>query len=103
MIADWRLSALALAAGFTAGIIYFGGLWLTVRKLPHARHPILLALGSLAGRMAILLLPMYLTTAGQLFRVSIFLLAFLFARFLSIYRLKPQVIGVNKEGNWYGD
>lgn len=50
-VAWWQL-ALAFAAGAAAGMLYFGGLWLTVRRLPTARRPVLLSLGSFAVRTA---------------------------------------------------
>ncbi len=43
--------ALALALGAVLGAWFFGGLWWTVRRLPAARHPALLALASLVVRM----------------------------------------------------
>jgi len=51
------MEALQLIVGFCvgalAGIFYFGGLWFTLRRLPRARHPIVLALGSLVLRTGI--------------------------------------------------
>ncbi|MEE3719742.1 ATP synthase subunit I [Tumidithrix elongata RA019] len=44
-----------LILGAVLGTIYFGGLWVTVRKLPKARAPVLLALGSFFGRLGIVL------------------------------------------------
>lgn len=43
--------AAALAVGIGFGGAYFGGLWLTVRRVPDARRPGLLVLGSYAGRL----------------------------------------------------
>lgn len=44
---------LALLAGFGLGVLFFGGLWLTVRALPRARYPAALMLGSFWGRTAL--------------------------------------------------
>ncbi len=44
-----------LVAGAALGSLYFGGLWLTVRRLPATRRPSTLGLASLAGRGGILL------------------------------------------------
>lgn len=41
--------------GILLGNIYFVGLWLTVRKLPQVRAPMLLAMGSFISRLAIVL------------------------------------------------
>ena len=37
---------LSLLVGGPLGGIFFGGLWLTVRRLPHSKHPELLVLAS---------------------------------------------------------
>ena len=51
-VTPWQV-AIAAAAGAVAGTLYFGGLWLTVRRLPTVRRPLLLSLGSLAVRTAV--------------------------------------------------
>lgn len=40
------LSAIAFVAGMGLGAIYFGGLWLTVRRLPSTRFPVRWLVGS---------------------------------------------------------
>jgi F1F0 ATPase subunit 2 len=42
----------ALGVGAGLGLWFFGGLWWTVRQMPVARHPLLLAVGSFAVRTA---------------------------------------------------
>ena len=44
-----------LMLGLVLGIFFYGGLWFTVKRLPSARHPALLALGSFWVRMIIVL------------------------------------------------
>lgn len=39
-------AVLTIASGIALGLAFYGGLWLTVRRLPAARHPALLALAS---------------------------------------------------------
>lgn len=51
--------------GAALGTLYFWGLWVTVRRLPAARRPGLLAMGSFMGRMAILLLGLALLVRDQ--------------------------------------
>ena len=41
---------LILAAGFALGVLFYGGLWLTIRALPKSKHATLLALASFWGR-----------------------------------------------------
>jgi len=48
----WKL-ALALAAGAAVGLVYFGGLWMTVRRLSDARRPHVWALVSFAARTVV--------------------------------------------------
>jgi len=43
----------AVCAGLLLGGLYFGGLWWTVRRMPHVRHPLNLYFGSLIVRVAI--------------------------------------------------
>ncbi len=46
---------LAFMAGVLLGVLFFAGLWLTVRAIPAARHPVLLALGSFWTRTVVTL------------------------------------------------
>ena len=46
---------LRLLGGTALGILFYTGLWLTVRQLPHSRHPIALTLASFWIRMLVLL------------------------------------------------
>ncbi len=46
---------LTLIWGALLSTIYFGGLWITVRKLPKSRSPIFLAIGSFICRLGIVL------------------------------------------------
>lgn len=55
----WQL-LLALAAGGAVGLFYFGGLWLTVRRLPVAPRPQLLLIGSFFLRLVLSLAALYL-------------------------------------------
>lgn len=54
---DVTITPLALAAGWglILGLVYFGGLWLTVRRLAVSAHPHRLWTLSFALRMALLL------------------------------------------------
>lgn len=47
------LTGLALVAGAVLGTAYFGGLWLTARRVPDSRHPAALALGSFVLRLLV--------------------------------------------------
>ncbi|OKH40047.1 hypothetical protein NIES2119_03610 [[Phormidium ambiguum] IAM M-71] len=59
MVNDLILFLLALATGIGLGLLYFGGLWLTVRQLPKTPYPLLLTISSFVGRISISLLGFY--------------------------------------------
>ena len=44
-----------LVVGVALGVIFFGGLWLTLQRLPISRRPYLLTLSSVMVRMAAVL------------------------------------------------
>lgn len=52
--------ASAAAGGVVLGLIYFGGLWITVNKVSGARRPYLLLTGSFLLRTALILVGFYL-------------------------------------------
>lgn len=54
-----------LLAGFGLGVLFYGGLWMTIRALPGSRHPTLLALGSFWGRTALVLAGLTLAMAHR--------------------------------------
>jgi F1F0 ATPase subunit 2 len=54
----WQL-AVALGAGTAIGFFYFGGLWLTVTRIPGSRNPHLLLIGSFFLRLAVTLAAFY--------------------------------------------
>ncbi|MCK4391050.1 MAG: ATP synthase subunit I [Desulfobacterales bacterium] len=72
--------AIAFTAGIGLGVFYFGGLWLTVRRLPTARRPALLSLLSFFGRLGVVLFGFYLVMGPRWERLLVCLLAFLGTR-----------------------
>ncbi len=71
---------LALMAGMGLSAFYFGGLWLTVRRLPQSARPVLLTLGSFYGRMAVVLAGFYLVMGGHWERLAVSVIGFLLIR-----------------------
>jgi F1F0 ATPase subunit 2 len=55
---------MALAAGAALGAVFFGGLWLTVRRLPGTRSPYRFYSLSLLFRLTLVLAGFYLLAAG---------------------------------------
>jgi F1F0 ATPase subunit 2 len=75
--------------GMGAGVVYFGGLWWTVRQLPLVRQPALLTLGSFFVRTGISLTAFYLASGGHWERILISLLGFIIVRGLLVRRVRP--------------
>lgn len=71
---------LALLVGIGLGLFYFGGLWLTVQRLPTIRHPALLMLGSFLMRTLAALSGFYVVMNGSWARLLICLAGFLTIR-----------------------
>lgn len=57
--------ALSIAAGFLLGVVFYGGLWLTIRHLLVTHNPIGVTLGSLLLRMATVLAGLLLVARGD--------------------------------------
>jgi F1F0 ATPase subunit 2 len=84
----WQI-LLAGSVGVGVGVVYFGGLWLTVRRLPDARRPALLLLGSVVGRTVLTLLGFYLVMGARWERLLACLAGFILARMVLVRRLGP--------------
>jgi F1F0 ATPase subunit 2 len=81
---------LSMAAGAGLGFFYFGGLWLTVRRLAGSGKPVLLFGASFVLRTILTVLGFYLVMDGSLERMLACLLGFIVARQLLISRLRPE-------------
>ena len=78
----------AFIAGMALGTLFFGGLWLTVRKIVTAKVPALWVLGSFIFRVGIVLLGFYFIGAGSWQRLVSCLIGFVVARFIVIHFTK---------------
>jgi F1F0 ATPase subunit 2 len=83
--------ALALAAGMLLGAIFFGGLWLTVRKGASSKQPALWFFGSLLLRMSIALAGFYFVSGGHWERLLLCLLGFVMARLVVTWLSRPPL------------
>jgi F1F0 ATPase subunit 2 len=81
--------ALAFGTGAVLGGLYFGVLWLTVRRLPRARRPALLTAASFGLRIALLAGGLVVIMDGSGVRLLAALLGILAARTLMIRRVRP--------------
>lgn len=88
---------LALAIGAGLGVVFFGGLWLTLLRVPTSRWPILLVLGSLVGRTAITLAGFYQVMDGNWLRLLACVVGFALVRQWLIRRSVFQTIVRGKD------
>lgn len=79
----------ALVAGLILGVIFFGGLWLTVRKGLRSKKAALIFIGSFIFRMTIILLGFYYVGGDSWQRMLVCLAGFLIARTV-ITRIKQK-------------
>ncbi|MFZ2235763.1 MAG: ATP synthase subunit I [Dokdonella sp.] len=68
------------ALGFVLGLIFFGGLWWTIRRMLHSPRPALWMLGSLVLRMGIVLTGFWLIAGHDWKRMLVCLAGFFIAR-----------------------
>ncbi len=78
-------SLLYLFIGLGLGLLYFGGLWLTIKNMNQARSPIVLTLGSFILRTGtVFLVLIYVARQGDWENILILLAGFIVSRiFLS--------------------
>ena len=72
--------ALACAAGGGLGVLFFGGLWWTVRRAVSSPLPALWFAGSLLVRTVAVVIGLYLVSRGDWKRLAACLVGFLAAR-----------------------
>jgi F1F0 ATPase subunit 2 len=75
-------------AGGMLGVLFFGGLWWTVRKGLSSQRPALWFFGSLLLRMSIVLAGFYLVGRGHWERLVLCLFGFVMARLVVTLRLR---------------
>lgn len=85
--------ALAAAAGIVLGLVYYGGLWWTVRRLQVTKHPGLLFTASFLVRTAIVLVGLFAVSGGDWFLISISLVLFIVVRMVLTRRFSPETGG----------
>lgn len=85
----WQL-ALAVVAGLAAGLVYFGGLWLTVQRLPTARRPQVLVLASFVLRLAVTVAVIGLCAWRHWQLLAACVAAFLVMRVVLVRRWAPE-------------
>ncbi len=83
---------LAVLAGGILGLVYFGGLWLTVSAMQRVRSPALLFVGSFVLRMSLAVAGFWLVMAGQWERAAACLAGFVAVRIVLTRRLGSAIV-----------
>ena len=79
----------ALVAGVGLGLFYFGGLWLTIERLPQSKSPALFAMISFVGRTVLTLVGFYYVMGDSWQRLVACLVGVVVARVVLVRRLGP--------------
>jgi F1F0 ATPase subunit 2 len=89
---DWQKGIGLLAGGFGLGLLFYGGLWLTVRHLPTMRRPALLFTVSLLARTTLAVIGLYAITGGYWLGLLVALAGFVLARpiVIRLTRVRPD-------------
>ena len=85
----WTLM-MALMAGIALGGGYFGGLWLTVQRLPVSSSPAFLALMSFWVRLVGCVIGFYVVMGGHWERLAVCFLGFLGMRAFLVRHWQPS-------------
>jgi F1F0 ATPase subunit 2 len=73
----------SLLAGILLGFVFYGGLWITTRKIMTAKSPFLWVTGSFILRTGIILAGFYFVSGGNWNSLLICLIGFIVARLLT--------------------
>jgi F1F0 ATPase subunit 2 len=85
----WYWLVLAIMGGMAIGCFYFGGLWWTVRKVPHSRSPGVWMLVSFLVRTGVSLAAFYAIMSGEWQRLLLALGGFIAVRLILVKRIQP--------------
>jgi F1F0 ATPase subunit 2 len=77
---EYIYMTIALAGGMATGLLFFGGLWLTVKKSLASRTPALWLIGSFLLRSAVTMVGFYYLSGDDWRRLIICLVGFIIAR-----------------------
>ncbi|NCC81953.1 MAG: hypothetical protein EOM04_06765 [Clostridia bacterium] len=79
-------------AGIVLGLIFFGGLYFTTKKLPASKSPALLMFLSITLRMIILIGGLYIVFNGEIIRLLVGIIGVFVAKYIIVYSVKRKVI-----------
>ncbi|MDY6941694.1 MAG: ATP synthase subunit I [Pseudomonadota bacterium] len=81
LMTSGRLIA-SFLGGMGLGLLYFGGLWWTVRRLPTRAHPVAWLFGSFLLRTVAVLAGLYVLSAGEVLPLTVSLAGMVLLRLL---------------------
>jgi F1F0 ATPase subunit 2 len=87
---EMMTGVLALLVGLLLGVMFFGGLWWTVRKCVTSKRPTLWLLSSLLLRTSTAMIGFYMVADGHWQRMLLCLLGFLMARHIVTRLTRPS-------------
>lgn len=79
---------LALVIGILLGVIFFGGLWLTVQKVVSSKLSLLWLIGSMLLRTCTTIIGFHFIARGHWDRLLLCVLGFVIARFFMTRRVQ---------------
>ncbi|WP_373650882.1 ATP synthase subunit I [Schlesneria sp. DSM 10557] len=97
---DFIYLVLAFGAGLAVGLLYFGGLWLTIQQLPRTRMPVLLVMTSAIIRTLVTIGVFYLIMGDRWERAIACLVGFITMRLFwvaSVRSLQASESSIRKE------
>lgn len=80
----------SFVAGLALGLVFFGGLWLTVKQLERSSNPGMLFLASFAVRTVVVCVGIVFAGAGQWQRYALCLAGFVMMRVILTRRWGPN-------------
>lgn len=88
---------LAFSGGLALGLLFFGGLYVSVEKLTTSKYPALMMLASTVIRMMVLLIGVYMLMQGEVRNAAAALVGVVIAKFGLIYLVKTRAIERNRK------
>ncbi len=84
---EYLLPIFSFTFGIGLGVFFFGGLWLTINRLPQSKRPELLTLGSFLFRSAVSIFGFYLVVETGLEALAFALAGFILTKMVLVSRL----------------
>lgn len=90
---------IAFLIGIVLGVLYFGGLYLSVERLNRVKHPSILMVLSFILRMGLLVVVFFYISKGGYKDILFALGGLILVRFIMIFRVKKEIPNPKKRGD----